>query len=205
MLTLAKAGQNDIFYDLGCGWAQNLIIAAREFKVKRCIGVERLNPRYLKARQRIKRWSLSDRIKIIHGGFEDLIEGKFKEANIKDSTIILYALETTPELVDQFSEKIQEGCRLVYYYNALFPEIKPDAVDYPFYVSIFPFKRPSSELDWLSSVIQKDKSSLIQDTKLAVEELWDELYHDCDVLGLGRNEIRKYQTRLKKFLSSKQQ
>ncbi len=199
MLKLARARKDDVLYDLGCGWGQNLIIAATEIGVKKCFGIERLKLRHLKARKRVKQRSLTPR-NIIRGQFEDLFEGKIKEANLKDATIVLYALGTDKEILEKLASQLQKGCRLIYYYNALFPEIKPDAVDYPFYVSVSPFKHPTSELDWLRSVVHKKKSSLIRDNEPTAQELWDELDHDYDVLGLSKNDVRGYQRRLKKFL-----
>ena len=32
MLTLAGVGSKDVFWDLGCGWGQNLIVALMEFE-----------------------------------------------------------------------------------------------------------------------------------------------------------------------------
>jgi len=196
-LNLAKAGLNDVVFDLGCGWAQNLITAVTEFNVKKCFGIERQKLRGQKAKERVKERSLTDRITIIYGDFEEMIKGNFKEVKIEDVTIILYLLETEKEIIDQLSKKLQEGCRLVYYYNALIPEIKPDAIDHPFYVSTFPFKRPSSELDWLRSIVIKRKSSLVVGKEPSAEELWDELYHDHNVDGLKRSDVKNYQQRLK--------
>ena len=35
MLALAAVGKGDVFYDLGSGWGQNLIVALTEFGVRR--------------------------------------------------------------------------------------------------------------------------------------------------------------------------
>ena len=88
MLNLAKAGPNDILLDLGCGWGQNLLIAAAGFGVKTCIGIDRLEPRYLRAKQRVRQLSLQNRITIINGQSEDLFDGKFG-VNVNNATVIL--------------------------------------------------------------------------------------------------------------------
>ncbi len=200
MLKLVGTKEKDVFYDLGCGWAQNLIVAATEFGVRKCVGIERVKQRYLKALERVEKRSLSNQVKIIRGDIEDLVEGKLRGAGIDEATIVLYALGTSSEFLESLSRKLRRGCRLVYYYNTLFPEIKADASDYPFYVSVFPFKKPVSELDWLTSIVQKSTSSLVPGTKPAAGELWEELFHDYDSLG-WRREARKYQQRLRKSLS----
>ena len=199
MLRLARARLNDVFYDLGCGWAQNLIIAATEFRVGKCVGVERDKRRYLKAVQRVKARNLSSRIKIVRGNFEDLVDGTVTGENVKDATIVFYGLSTSPDFLERLANGMRRRARLVYYYNTLFPEIKADRSDYPFYVSTHPFTRPVSERDWLDSIIHKDKSSLLPNGKPSTSELWDELTHDYDYWGL-RAEVGKYRTRLKKTL-----
>ncbi len=61
MLKLAKAGRNDTLYELGSGWGQNLIIAAEEFGVKQCVGIEKISPRFETALRRIRSRGLSNR------------------------------------------------------------------------------------------------------------------------------------------------
>lgn len=199
MLQLAKATRNDVLYDLGCGWAQNLLVAAKEFRVKECVGIERDLRRWRKAQKRVSAWHADEQVDIVHGEFEDLIEGKVKGKDLADATIVFYGLETSPEFLEQISSKLSKGCRLVYYYNALFPEIKPNRVDYPFYVSIVPFTKTKSELDWLRAIVRKSHSSIFSDEKPNVDELWQELRHDYDQLGL-RKDVRIYQRRIAEFL-----
>ncbi len=199
MLELARADQEDVFCDLGCGWAQNLLVAATEFRVRRCIGVELRQSRYLKAKERVNKWGLSHRIKVVFSDLEDFVNRR--DSGIGEATIVYYGLDTSPELLSLLSAKLRRGCRLVYYYRALFPEIKSDGASFPFYVSILPFKRPESELDWLTSIVHKRTSSLVLGKRPTVGELWDELRHDYDVLGL-RGEVKKYQRRLGRVLKS---
>src|SRR5437867_464052 len=199
MLRLAKAGPQDVFYDLGCGWAQNLIIAATEFKVKKCVGVERDKRRYHKAVRRVKARNLSSKIRIIRGNFEDMIDGVLTDEDIREATIVFYGLSTSADFLERLSDQMRKHARLVYYYNTLFPEIKADAMDYPFYISKHPFTRPVSERDWLASIIGKEQSSLNHGRKPSTSELWDELTHDYDYWGL-RGEVAGYRARLRRLL-----
>lgn len=192
MLKLARAGREDVLYELGSGWGQNLLIACREFGVKECVGIERIGSRYETALRRIRRRSLSKRIRITKGDFQDLLKGEIPNANISDATIVLYTLETDAELVDDMSNRLREGCRLVYSSLTLFPEIKPSAVDYPFYVSQVPFAPPTSELEWLTSVLQREGSG----PSKSANDLWSELYHDYNVEREGKRAILDYQRRL---------
>ena len=199
MLRLARAKPYDVFYDLGCGWAQNLIVAATELGVRKCVGIERDKRRYHKAMLRVKARSLSSRIKIVHGNFEDLVDGLLVGEDVSEATIVFYGLSTSADFLERLSSSMRRGSRLVYYYNTLFPEIKADRSDYPFYVSTHPFTRPFSEHDWLDSIIHKDKSSIVSIGKPSTSELWDELTHDYDYWGL-RGEIPRYRSRLTKSI-----
>ena len=91
-----------------------------------------------------------------------------------------------------------EDRRFIYYHRWLFPEILADARDYPFLVSRFPFRKPKSELEWLGSVLGKERSSLKAGAP-DEDELWDELKHDYDVDG-DVSEVRRYESRLKAAL-----
>jgi precorrin-6B methylase 2 len=199
MLRLARAKPNDVFYDLGCGWAQNLIVAATEFGLRKSVGIERDKRRYVKAVQRVRARKLSSRIKIVRGNFEDLVDGTLTGENVKEATIVFYGLSTSDDFLERLSSSMKRRARLVYYYNTLFPEIKADKSEYPFYVSTHPFTRPVSEHDWLDSIIRKDKSSLVPNGKPTTAELWDELAHDYDYWGL-RGEVSRYRSRLKRAL-----
>jgi len=42
MLSLARVGPSDVFYDLGSGWGQNLIIAITEFMLKEQLGSRKI-------------------------------------------------------------------------------------------------------------------------------------------------------------------
>lgn len=210
MLDLARARKDDVFFDLGCGWAQNLIIAATEFGVKKCIGFESNESRYRKAKERVDAWyrkrrSLSNRIDMIHGDLEELFEGEYKGENLKEATIVLYTLDTGDSILKRLSRTLAKGCRLVYYYHCLFPEIKPDRVNYPFFVSRVAFKKPVSELDWLRSIVQKRTSSIVPGARPTVDELWDELSHDYRIQGLGNvnKTVQEYKRRLRRSLRSK--
>ena len=39
-MLVAEIKTDDVFYNLGCGHAQNLVLAATEYGVKDCIGIE---------------------------------------------------------------------------------------------------------------------------------------------------------------------
>lgn len=196
MLKLAKARSEDVLYELGSGWGQNLLIAATEFGVKECVGFESIPQRQETALRRIKRRGLSKQIRILKCDFQDLFKGRIPKANISDATVVLYTLATDSELADDLSKHLKDGCRVLYSNLTLFPEFKPNEIDYPFYVSKAPFDPPTSERDWLTSVLQRDESAASK----TPDDLWNELYHDYNVERLGKRDILDYRRRLSAVL-----
>lgn len=75
----------------------------------------------------------------------------------------------------------------------------PVEVEYPFLVSTVPFKKPKSESAWLMKVIGKKKSSHQHGSRPSINELWDELRHDHDVVS-NVDEISHYRQRLSEAL-----
>ncbi len=208
MLLLANAGPEDTLLDLGSGWGQTLIMALTEFGVKRAMGVEILAGRYKTARERMEKWSARraditrDRWDIIRKHFDSVLTNKEKTIRLQDATIVYYALETDRWTLDRITRAwrgLKGNRRLVYYYNCLFPEIMPDEVDYPFYVSNFPFRSPSSAAGWLEMVTGKTKSSLKRNARPQAEELWDELRHDYR-LKADKEDVSDYKRRLRAAL-----
>ena len=102
MLILAGAGEN-IFWDLGCGWGQNLIVALTEFDVARAVGIKNDSSRKRKCGARLKRWqkscpSLVGRWAVIEGDFERVLAHKTPDADLGNPTIVFYGLTTAAEL-----------------------------------------------------------------------------------------------------------
>lgn len=79
MLKLAKAGSNDVVYDLGSGDGRIVIAAARDFKVKKGIGID-LDPDLVTlAGKNAKDAGVADRVSFTRG---DIFKMDFKEATI---------------------------------------------------------------------------------------------------------------------------
>jgi Histone methylation protein DOT1 len=105
LFRLANAGKSDIFYDLGCGWGQNLIIALTEFNVKRAVGFEIDKARRQKAEQRLKKWSSKwnditrDRWQIVPHSFDKALRDPSIFPSLTEATII-YFVTTSPEIIE---------------------------------------------------------------------------------------------------------
>lgn len=199
MLRLAGAGEGEVFYDLGSGWGQNLIVAATEFGVKLAVGVEENGSRYKRWLRRRKDWAReypekAKRMKVLRGDYNELLAGD--RGILKDATIVFLGLTGSKKLTDLLSERLTDGCRLVYYYNCLIPEILPNKVDFPFYVSVKPFAKPRDELEWLSAVVPKSGSTL-HNGKPRPNEFWSELTHDYRITSRSVDStIADYKERL---------
>lgn len=82
MLSLANAGRNDVFYDLGSGWAQNLIIALTEYDVKKAVGIENDRERYDRSLRRLRKWKIAqNRWNLICEPFEKVLLGRAKKSD----------------------------------------------------------------------------------------------------------------------------
>jgi hypothetical protein len=207
MLSLAEVGKNDVFYDLGSGYGQSIIIALTEFGVKRAVGFELQKNRREKSIERLLKWGKKreditrDRWEILSDNFHKLLFDRLDKdkASFEEATVLFYGLETFSD----YTRRISKGWknvtrvprRLVYYRNCLFPEIMADEVDSPFLVSKFPFKPTTNKIAWLSKVTGKSKSSLVKDGLPSESELWDDLKHDYDV-DRDTNDVSDYRRRL---------
>ena len=79
MLKLAGAGPSDVVYDLGSGDGRIVIAAARDFKVKKGIGID-LDPELITlAAKNAKAAGVSDRVSFTRG---DIFKMDFKEATV---------------------------------------------------------------------------------------------------------------------------
>ena len=107
MLELANAGPEDVVYDLGCGDGRIVITAAKEFKVKKAIGIEIRDDLVLQARRKIDELNLNDRAEIIK---DDMFN-----VSIKDATIVtLFLLTSVNEMLRPKLEKeLRPGTRIV--------------------------------------------------------------------------------------------
>lgn len=209
MFKLANIDKDDIFLDLGCGWGQNLIVALTEFNVKKAIGIENNSERNKIARKRLERLEKigisKNRHDVIKADFDyEFLRDKVKEYKLSDATCVFYGLSTSKSLLNKIEKRMKKGTRMICYYDCLFPEIMPnkDGVDFPFFVYTFPFKKTTSEIKWLQTIVQKEHSTITRNAKPTIEELWDELRHDYDIQA-DSIDVDNYKERMTKILRKK--
>ncbi len=107
MLKIANAGPNDIVYDLGCGDGRILVIALREFDVKKAVGVEIREDKVREAIENLKKAGVLNRAKVIHG---DMFEVDISEATI----VTLFLLTSVNEkLKPKLERELKRGTRVV--------------------------------------------------------------------------------------------
>ncbi|ACL11632.1 protein-lysine N-methyltransferase [Desulfurococcus amylolyticus] len=107
MLKLAGAGKDDILYDLGCGDGRILVVAVKEFNVKKAVGIERDSERVKEAVRRINEEGISDKAIVI--------QGDFFETDISEATIVtLFLLTSVNEVLrPKFDKELRDGTRIV--------------------------------------------------------------------------------------------
>jgi len=107
MLKLANAGPDDIVYDLGCGDGRILVVAVKEFNVKKAVGVEK-DPHLFKiASARIKDEGISDRAVVMN---DDFFEVDIGEASI----ITLFLLTSVNDMLKpKLERELRDGARVV--------------------------------------------------------------------------------------------
>ena len=213
-MKLARPKKDDVLFDLGCGYGQNLLVAASEFNLK-CVGIEKVKARCKQASATVKQWEKRERIqpdqiRIKCDTMENLIDGNIENVNLNDATIIFFGLKPTIPLdfkpkkrmfIESVKGLLNDNCRVIAFFtNGIFPEIKPVDVAFPFYLYKTPLDKytPKNKLDWLQSVIKRENRTPTHTEK----ELWDELTNDLNVDNFLPEEarliVRDYKKRVAK-------
>ncbi len=107
MLRLAGAGPDDIVYDLGCGDGRILVIAVKEFGVKKAVGIEIRDTLYEEALRNIRSAGVDDRAHVI--------KADFFEVDISEATIVTLFLLTSVNnrLKPKLEKELRPGARVV--------------------------------------------------------------------------------------------
>jgi len=107
MLEIAKAGPEDIVYDLGCGDGRIIITAAKDFNVKKAVGVEINDERIKEALENIRRNGVENKAVIV--------KGNFFEVDLSEATVVtMFLLTNVNEMLKPKLEKeLKPGTRIV--------------------------------------------------------------------------------------------
>jgi len=117
---LAKVNKKDIIYDLGCGDAEVLLLAAKEYGAKG-VGIEIDTLRLITAKIRVLKNRLRKQVKIKSGNF-------FKQDLSKATIVNVYLVPKTLEkLKPKFLKELNPGTKIVSYrYETSFKKVAED-------------------------------------------------------------------------------
>lgn len=137
----------DVFYHLGCGDGRAVELAAREFAVKKAVGIEIDKELSEKARKRTA--------KLVNA---DIVNDDIRSAEISKATVLLFWF-TDPGLVDdmtqRFKKSLKSGARVITIWAPLGLTI-PNKIDFPFFISKKPFRRARSIRQQIKKIYGND-------------------------------------------------
>ncbi|MEO9295708.1 MAG: SAM-dependent methyltransferase [Nitrososphaera sp.] len=142
MFKLAGIRKSDIFYHLGCGNANAVVLAAREYGVKKAVGVE--PDRKLAARAKKATAGLKN---------TEILQGSLLDADISKATLVFF-WSSDPDLADamvQKFESLKARARVVTLWSP--PGMMlPHKIDFPFIACKKPFKYARSVRQQIKAV-----------------------------------------------------
>ena len=143
----AKLKKSDVFFHLGCGEGNAVDIAAKEFGVKKSVGVEV-----------DKSMSDTARRKIAGITNANIINADVRRADISDATVLLFWFND-PDIVDamtkRFRKELMDGARVITVWAPLGMTI-PDKVEFPFLINKKPFKKAKTMQEQIRSIYGTD-------------------------------------------------
>ena len=174
MLKLAGLRKGDIFYHLGCGQGNAVRMAAKEFGVKKAVGIE---PDPKLAKEASKKVAGLKNARIVHG---DVLK-----QDISSATAVMF-WSPDPATVDAVVKKLttlQDGARVVTVWSP--PGMMlPDKIEFPFFVCKKPFKRARSVRQQIKAVYGSECIDFTASWLLAERYI--------DALGVVPDEYRRF-------------
>jgi protein-L-isoaspartate O-methyltransferase len=143
IFNFAKLKKGDTFCHLGCGDGNAVAIAAKEFGVKKSVGVE------------IDK-SISDNARRHIAGLNNahIINTDIREADISEATVLLFWFSDSnlvEALTKRFKKELKNGARVITIWAPLTMTL-PYKVKFPFFVNKKPFKRARSIQQQIRSI-----------------------------------------------------
>jgi trans-aconitate methyltransferase len=143
MFKLAGLRKSDVFCHLGCGDGSAVALAAREYRVKRSIGIEIDGATAEKAKRKIARLKNAE-----------IIAADIRDADLSKATVVLFWF-SNPEIVDamtkKFRKSLRAGARVITVWSP--PGMMlPHKVDFPFFVCKKPFRYATSVRQQIKSI-----------------------------------------------------
>lgn len=130
LFKFADLRKTDIFYDLGCGYNNTVRIAAKEFKVKKSIGIEIRRSLAIKA---------SKKIFLLENA--EIINKDIRKASISDATVLLFWFTDSKiihQMIKRFEKELRNGARVITIWSPL-DLMVPTKTEFPFFMCQKPF------------------------------------------------------------------
>ncbi len=140
--------KNDIFYHLGCGKGNSIIIALEEFMVKKAIGIDNNKEKILQGQEVLQK--------------KHITNGSFRHqditiSDINDASIILFWFsdeKIIEEMIPKF-QNLKPGCKIITIWGPL-TGYMPDKIDFPYILNVVPFKKAESLRDQMLAIFNTD-------------------------------------------------
>lgn len=144
----ANLTTNDIFYHLGCGKGNSIIIASEEFMVKKAIGIDN------------NKEKISQGQELLHK--KHITNGSFRHqditiSDINDASVILFWFsdeKIIEEMIPRF-QNLKPGCKIITIWGPL-TGYMPDKIDFPYILNVVPFKKAKSLRDQMLAIFNTD-------------------------------------------------
>jgi SAM-dependent methyltransferase len=143
----AELGKNDVFYHLGCGTGNSLVIALDEFGAKKAVGVDKDEIKIAEAKNLLKEKSPRAELRC-----QDVLE-----ADISDASLVLFWFSDS-EIVEKMFERFQRlkaGCKIITIFDPL-PGVLPQRVSFPYLLFEVPFKPARDLRDQLVAIFETE-------------------------------------------------
>ena len=135
---------SDIFYDLGCGISNAVLLASKEFKVAKSVGVD-IDTSICKKLESIANQSGLHNVKIIN---DDLLNVSLQEASV---ILFWFTDEFVIEEAIKKFEKLKDGTKVISIWSPP-GSLLPSKVSFPFFVCEKPFKFANSLSEQILSI-----------------------------------------------------
>jgi len=140
--------KNDIFYHLGCGKGNSIIIALEEFMVKKAIGIDNNKEKISQGQEVLQK--------------KHITNGSFRHqditiSDINDASVMLFWFsdeKIIEEMIPKF-QNLKPGCKIITIWGPL-TGYMPDKIDFPYILNVVPFKKAESLRDQMLAIFNTD-------------------------------------------------
>lgn len=140
--------KNDIFYHLGCGKGNSIIIALEEFMVKKATGIDNNKEKISQGQEVLQK--------------KHITNGSFRHqditiSDINDASVILFWFsdeKIIEEMIPRF-QNLKPGCKIITIWGPL-TGYMPDKIDFPYILNVVPFKKAESLRDQMLAIFNTD-------------------------------------------------